>query len=65
MDMKDQWQEETVLLWAVSFYVFNFRNGTLANNLNWFLREKIFNLQQESKVSDRVLRTVADLEKHI
>ena len=65
MDMKDQWQEETVLMWAVPFYVFNFLNGTLAKNLNWFLREKIFNLQQESKVSDRVLRTVADLEKHI
>ena len=57
--------ELKALLWGVSFYVFNIRNGTTANNLNWFLREKIFNLQQENNVSDRMLRTVADLGKYI
>ena len=60
-----QWQAEMMLAWGMTFYIFNLKGGTEGNNVNWFLREEVFHLQQENSVTERVLQAITEHKMHI
>ena len=53
--------KEILLLWGLSFFVFNQKTLVRVANTNWFLRTKVFEVGEERKPNMAVRQEVEEL----